>query len=541
MKKTDMSTLKTAEAKENHYSYPGYWGLKNPDKPAIILSSTGESMTHAQLNKRSNQIAHLLRDTGLGRGDHIALLMENHLEYLPIVWASLRAGLYITAINWHLTAEEAAYIVEDCEAKVLFSSVHCANIAAPIAAKHLKRRIMVDKLDSFATNLNNNSAAWENYHSVLLDYSTEPIADESNGQVMLYSSGTTGRPKGVLRPLPATPYWELPAAERPATIAQPYDFNEDTVYLSPAPLYHAAPLSFCREAQARGGTAVIMDRFKPHDALQAIEDYGVTHSQWVPTMFVRMLELPEEERLAYNLSSQKMALHAAAPCPKEIKYKMLDWWGPIIHEYYGGSEGFGSTRIGPKEWLAHPGSVGKITQGETFILDENFNELPTGEQGLIYFKAKRKFQYKGDEQKTADATSPQGYRSFGDVGYIDKDNYLYLTDRKSFMIISGGVNIYPRETEDILQMHPFVADVAVFGIPHPEFGEEVKAAVELKQGYEPSPELEENIIAYCQERLAKFKCPRSIDFEAKLPRLPSGKLRKSDLRQPYWAESNRSN
>lgn len=501
--------------------YPGKWGRETPDHPAVIMAETGETMTHGELDACSNQLAHLFRNSGLTRGDHIAVLMENHLHYIAITWAALRSGLYVTPINWHLTADEAGYIAEDCEAQVLISSALCAGIADQISAPGITRQIMIGAADGLTRD-------WDDYDSVLAGLPKTPIADESMGSTMFYSSGTTGRPKGVLRPLPDTP------AQQPGpNIASPYGFAEDSIYLSPAPLYHASPLSFCREATGKGGTVVVMDKFDAAGALQAIERYKVTHSQWVPTMLIRMLALPEEERLAFDLSSQKIAVHAAAPCPKDVKYQMFDWWGPIIHEFYGGSEGIGVTRIGPEDWLAHPGSVGKVEPGQAFILDDDDNELPAGERGEIFFKPRRVSEYKGDEKKTSSSTSPQGYKTYGDVGYIDEDGFLYLTDRKSFMIISGGVNIYPRETEDVLQAHPAVADCGVFGIPHPDLGEEVKAAVELHADHTSSPALEEQIIAFCLERLAKFKCPRSIDFHEVLPRLPSGKLRKADLRAPY--------
>lgn len=511
--------------------YPGYWGVNTPDKPAVIIAETGQCLTHGELNDRSNQLAQLYRSEGLKRGDHVALLMENHLQYLPIVWAALRSGLYVTAINWHLTPAEAAYIVEDSECSLLISSALCADIVDRIQCDAVRCRLMIGSPDAAM------SQHWEDYETRVSTFATNPIDDESAGQAMLYSSGTTGRPKGVLRPLPDKAPWELPADQAPPNIATPYALDDDTVYLSPAPLYHASPLSFCRETTAKGGTAVVMERFDPLMALQALERYKVTHSQWVPTMFIRMLDLPEEQRAGFDLRSHKVAIHAAAPCPESVKRKMIDWWGPIIHEFYGGSEGFGSTRIGPQEWLERPGSVGQVRSGYVFILDEQGNELPTGERGEIFFKPQKQFEYKGDSIKTANATSQHGYKSYGDVGYLDEDGYLYLTDRKSFMIISGGVNIYPRETEDVLLMHPAVADVAVFGIPHPDFGEEVKAGVELHKNVEACEELEQALIDFCIERLAKFKCPRSIDFHASLPRLPSGKLRKADLRAPYIAAS----
>ena len=506
--------------------YPGHWGKQTPDAPAVIMASTGESISHGELDAASNQLVHLLRASGLERGDHIAVLLENHLHFMTTVWAALRSGLYVTAINWHLTTDEAAYIVENCEARVLISSPHQAALADPIESPHLERRLMFDRPAAYADR-------WEDYATAVHDQPTTPIADEPMGDAMLYSSGTTGRPKGVLRPLADIAFWDL-SAEQQAAIRNPYGFDETTVYLSPAPLYHAAPLAFCRRVQMWGGCIVVMDRFEPTTALEAIERYQVTHSQWVPTMFVRLLDLPDEVKHGHDLSTHRVAIHAAAPCPVEVKQRMMDWWGPIIWEYYAGSEGFGRTGIEPHEWLDHPGSVGLATPDVVFILDEDFNEVPRGETGGIYFKPDLQFVYKGDPEKTAGATSPQGYITYGDVGHIDEDGYLYLTDRKSFMIISGGVNIYPREAEDVLIGHPAILDVGVFGIPHPDLGEEVKAAVELQPGYEASPELEADIIQYCRDRLSTFKCPRSVDFMDELPRLPAGKLRKGDLRRPYW-------
>jgi len=506
--------------------YPGFWGTQTPDAPAVIMAATGESLTHAELDAASNRLAHFLRACGLSRGDHFALLAENHLHYMSVVWAGLRSGLQVTAINWHLSSGEAAYIVEDCEARVLISTAACADIADPIDSPHLERRLMFDRPEALAHR-------WDDYATVVDVHPSDMIADESAGDTMLYSSGTTGRPKGVLRPLAEVPMWDWPP-EQQAAFRNPYGFDEHTVYLSPAPLYHAAPLAFCRRVQWWGGTIVVMDRFDPTAALEAIERHRITHSQWVPTMFIRLLDLPDDVRSAHDLSSHRVAIHAAAPCPVEIKQQMMDWWGPIIWEYYAGSEGFGRTGIPPQEWLEHPGSVGLATPGVVFVLDEAGNEVAPGETGGIYFKPDVEFVYKGDPQKTADAISPQGYITYGDVGHIDADGYLYLTDRKSFMIISGGVNIYPREAEDVLIGHPAILDVGVFGIPHPDLGEEVKAAVELRPGHQASAELEADILRFCRDRLSTFKCPRSVDFMDELPRLPAGKLRKADLRKPYW-------
>ncbi len=506
--------------------YPGHWASVKPDDAAVVMASTGEVVTHAELDAGSNRLAHLLRSYGLRRGDHIALLMENHPRYFEVVWAALRSGVYVTLINWHLTADEAAYIIEDSDAHVLISTEQCLDIARRVDTPRLDHRLLVGDAEP--------PAGWDDYESAIAAMPDHPIDDESAGEALLYSSGTTGRPKGVLKPLPETPLWRLPPEQAGAALPNPYGFDEHTVYLSPAPLYHAAPIAFCRRVHVQGGAVVVMDRFDPTAALEHIERYRITHSQWVPTMFVRLLDLPEETRLGHDLSSHRVAIHAAAPCPVEVKQRMMDWWGPIIHEYYAGSEGIGNTRIGPEEWLANPGSVGLATPGVVFVLDEDDEVVAPGESGLIHFDPIASFEYKGDPDKTAGARSKQGYFTYGDVGYIDANGYLHLTDRKSFMIISGGVNIYPREAEDVLIGHPAVLDVGVFGIPHPDLGEEVKAAVELQPGYEPSEDLAVDLLTYCREHLSGFKCPRSIDFAEALPRLPTGKLRKADLRAPYW-------
>ncbi len=509
------------------WMYPGTWGAQTPNKPAVIMATTGESITYRELDEQSNQLVRLLHDSGLRRGDHIAVLLENHLHFMTTVWAALRSGMYVTAINWHLATDEAAYIVENCEARVLLSSAAQAALADPIDSPHVERRLMFDRPDDVADR-------WEDYATTVSHYPTSAVAKEPMGDAMLYSSGTTGRPKGVLRSLPDVAFWDL-SPKQQAAIPNPYGFGPDTIYLSPAPLYHAAPLAFCRRVHMFGGAIVVMDKFEATAALQAIERYRCTHSQWVPTMFVRLLDLPDEVKAHHDLSTHRVAVHAAAPCPVEVKQQMMEWWGPIIWEYYAGSEGFGRTGIQPQEWLEHPGSVGSADPERVFILDDDGNALPRSETGGIYFKPDVDFVYKGDPEKTAGATSPQGYITYGDVGHIDQDGYLYLTDRKSFMIISGGVNIYPREAEDVLIGHPAILDVGVFGIPHPDLGEEVKAAVELQPGFEPSADLETDIVQFCRDRLSSFKCPRSVDFMAELPRLPAGKLRKGDLRKPYWS------
>jgi long-chain acyl-CoA synthetase len=361
-----------------------------------------------------------------------------------------------------------------------------------------------------------------------------PITDQWLGTAMLYSSGTTGRPKGIVRPLPdAGPDEDLPVAKFLQSL---WLYRDRMMYLSPAPLYHSAPQMAVAMTIRAGGTAVIMEHFDAQAYLALIERHKVTHSQLVPTMFSRLLKLPEEVRSRYDLSSLEVAIHAAAPCPVQVKEQMIDWWGPIIHEYYGATEGLGFTACNTPEWLAHKGTVGRVVLGDIHILDEEMNPSPKGEPGTIWFKTASPFEYFEDEAKTKESRSPDGSMStVGDVGYLDDDGFLHLTDRKTFMIISGGMNIYPQECENLLITHPKVTDAAVFGVPNEDLGEEVKAVVQATPGVVADKALEAELIAFCRANLAHIKCPRSIDFTDKLPRLPTGKLYKRALRDPYWA------
>jgi long-chain acyl-CoA synthetase len=373
------------------------------------------------------------------------------------------------------------------------------------------------------------------YRRVSADCPSTPIADEQLGCAMLYSSGTTGRPKGILRPIADVP---------PATWLPLYQFvnslwcyRNDMVYLSPAPLYHSAPQAAVGLAIRNGATSIIMEKFDPAQYLALVEQYRVTHSQLVPTMFSRMLKLPDDIRLRHDLSSLEFAVHAAAPCPEQVKHAMMQWWGPIVHEYYGATEGLGFTACTPEEWFAHPGTVGRVMLGELHILDEDGRPCAVGESGTVWFKTATPFEYYNDSKRTAEARSADGSMStVGDVGYVDGDGFLYLTDRKTYMIISGGVNIYPQECENLLITHPKVADAAVFGVPNEDLGEEVKAVVQVMPGFTPDEALAAELIAFCQQHLSRQKCPRSIDFEAELPRLPTGKLYKRVLRDRYWGD-----
>ena len=509
--------------------HPHHFAQTKPDYPAYIMAGSGEAVSYKQLNDRSNQIAQLLRARGLKRGDGIAIFMDNNVHFFEICWAALRSGLYYTAISSRLTAPEVDYIIRDCNAKLLFTSDYLQDVAGELL------QLIPDMDGLFMTGTPREG--YENYLTARDAHPAEPIGDESCGVEMLYSSGTTGRPKGVRRPLPDTP---IDTADVVVTmLSMIYGVTEDAIYLSPAPLYHAAPLRYNLAMQMLGGTCIIMENFDPEEALHLIEKHKATHSQWVPTMFVRMLKLPEEIRGKYDVSSMQVAIHAAAPCPIPVKEQMIEWWGPVIYEYYAGSEGNGFTQLNSEEWLQHKGSVGRALNGVLHICDDDGNELPVGEAGTIYFETPGEapsFEYYNDPKKTAESRNPKNknWSTLGDVGRLDEDEYLYLTDRKAFMIISGGVNIYPQETENLLITHPKVADVAVIGVPNEEFGEEVKAVVQPMNWNEADDALAETLIDFCRENLAAIKCPRSVDFDKELPRHPTGKLYKRLVRDRYW-------
>ena len=514
--------------------YPGRYARERPDKPAVIMAGTGESVSYLELDRRSNRLAQLWYAQGLRPGDHVAIFMENHPRYFDVYWAAVRSGLYLTTVNSYLTAEEAAYIVKDCGAAGIVASAKLAEVCAelPDLIPTCPSRLMVDD-DRLGI-----PAGWDDYGEATVRYPPEPLAEQPRGGMMLYSSGTTGRPKGILRPLPGLSVEEMPD-QRFEVLTSIYGIDADSIYLSPAPLYHAAPIGFSGGTQTLGGTVVVLERFDPELALKAIEDYGVNVSQWVPTMFNRMLKLPDEARTRYDLSSHQRAIHAAAPCPVDVKRRMIEWWGPIILEYYAGTEGNGMCAVETEEWLERPGTVGQCLTATIHICGDDGGELAVGEPGTIYFEPPEDadlFEYHGDEKKTLGSRHPVHPRwsTLGDVGYLDDGDYLFLTDRKAFMIISGGVNIYPQEIEDALVVHPKVADAAVIGVPNEDMGEEVKAVVQLMPGFEESPEVTEELMAYARERIAHYKAPKSIDFEERLPRLPTGKLYKRLLRDRYW-------
>jgi long-chain acyl-CoA synthetase len=507
--------------------YTGKQAHLRPLQPAFIMANSGETVTYRELEARCNRLAHLFRNRGLKRLDHYAIFMENNSRYLEACGAGERSGLYFTCVNSYLTAGELAYIVNNSCSRILITSVAKLDIAREALKECPKVELCIVA-----------DGAGESARIVGLEHATTglpktPVADECIGTAMLYSSGTTGRPKGILRPLSEQP----PSQQMPMFdfLQKLWQYREGMIYLSPAPLYHAAPQTAVNLTIRMGGTAVIMERFDPERYLELVQRWGVTHSQLVPTMFSRMLKLPEEVRSRYDLSSLEIAIHAAAPCPRLVKEDMIKWWGPIIHEYYGATEGLGFTACNSGEWLAHRGTVGQVLLGDLHILDENMRPCPTGTAGTVWFKTASAFEYFNDPAKTKEARSPDGSMStVGDVGYVDADGYLYLTDRATFTIISGGVNIYPQECENLLITHPKIADAAVFGVPNPDLGEEVKAVVQPMPGIEPGPDLAEELILFCSESLSCQKVPRSIDFEAELPRLPTGKLYKRLLRDRYW-------
>ena len=511
--------------------YPGHHAITHPDRPAFIMASTGANVSFRDFEARSNQFAHLLRSHGLSNGDHYSIFMGNNDRYLETCAGGERTGMYYTCINSYLKADELAYILNHSESQILVTSAEKQAVVeeALIECPKVRVVLVVGGADAFTSEIA------EDYATAIAPMATEPVENELLGTPMLYSSGTTGRPKGILRPLPEQP----PAETLPvfAFLNQLWHYREDMIYLSPAPLYHSAPQAAVNLTLRNGGTVVIMERFDPLAYLKAIQEYQVTHSQLVPTMFSRMLKLPEEDRNRYDRSSLEIAIHAAAPCPVQVKHDMIKWWGPIIHEYYGATEAVGFTACNSEEWLAHPGTVGKVIMGDLHILDDDMNPLPTGEPGTMWFKTASPFEYFNDQDKTAESSSPDGsMTTVGDVGYLNDDGFLFLTDRKTFMIISGGVNIYPQETEDVLITHPKVYDAAVFGVPNVDLGEEVKALVQPMPGVDGDEALTAELLAFCTESLSKQKVPRSIDFEAELPRLPTGKLYKRQLRDRYWAD-----
>ncbi|OWU83778.1 hypothetical protein ATO6_15140 [Oceanicola sp. 22II-s10i] len=500
---------------------PDHWAGTDPDRPAVIMGSGGARLTYSQLTENSRAFARMFQSLGLKEGDVVAFCVENRPEIIELAWAAERSGLVYAIMSTQLSAEEIAYIVGDSGAKLFVTSDAKSGIAAD-----LKSRLSDDVT---CLMLGKPSPGYASLQSRVDAAADVELEDRSTGYDLLYSSGTTGKPKGIVRDMPKVPFGS------PKLIMDMlrgrFGATADSVYLCPAPLYHAAPLRFVMGMISLGATVVVMPKFDAEEALRLIERHGVTHSQWVPTMFSRMLGLPDEVRAAYDVSSMQVAIHAAAPCPVKVKHRMIEWWGPVIQEYYGSSEGVGICMITSEEWLAHEGSVGRCIRGTIHVLDDDGNALPPRQPGTLWVEGGVPFRYLNAPEKTAESYNDKGWVTVGDVGYLDEDGYLYLTDRKSFMIISGGVNIYPQEIENVLNECPELADAAVFGVPNPDFGEEVKAVVVRRKGATCS---QDDVIDYCRGRIGRIKCPRSVEFVDALPRSDTGKLLKGQLRAQYW-------
>jgi len=506
--------------------HPSVHARSNPDKAAIIVAETGEAISYGELDAASNRAAQLFRSHGLGHEDVVAFMLENTPHYYGLTWGAQRAGLRYVCISSRLTQDETDYILENSGAQILVVSASLGDAAQQLTSP-IKRFAM-----------GGNIAGYDSWEDAVGAMPATPVADERAGVDMLYSSGTTGRPKGVRVPLPEDP--AIDASNSLVMLASAvFQINSDSIYLSPAPLYHAAPLRWSMTIHRLGGTVVLMKKFDPEAALSYIEKYHVNASQWVPTHFVRMLKLPEDVRSRYDTSSLKVAIHAAAPCPVPVKQAMIDWWGPVLFEYYAGSEGNGMTFVSSQDWLTHKGTVGRPILGSVHIMGEdNETELGVGEEGCVFFESENVFEYHGDSEKTASSRNSRGWSTLGDVGKVDEEGFLYLTDRKSFMIITGGVNVYPQEIENHLVTHPAVVDVAVVGGPHEDFGEEVIAVIQPANMADAGDALRDELIAYAREKLSGVKIPRRIDFMETLPRHDTGKLYKRLLRDQYWARTN---
>ncbi|MDO7840772.1 AMP-binding protein [Sphingomonas immobilis] len=510
--------------------HPYRHAIDHPDRPAFVVADTGAVLTYRALDEASNRAAQLFRSLGLRPGDRIGLLLRNGPDFPIAYWGAQRAGLMTAPLSTHLKPEEAAYILKDCNARVLVTGRDVGDSAVALAAAHASGELGVDAVfDVCAPPM----AGAQNWQDALAAQPATPIDDETAGYYLVYSSGTTGRPKGIILPFTPGPIGQLGQTEQ-ASIARLQGFDP-LVTFNGAPLYHAAPLVSMIVTHRAGGTAVVLRKFGAEAALRAIDQWKVKSAQFVPTMFVRMLALPDEVRARYDVTSLEMVVHAAAPCPVDVKRRMMDWFGPIIHEYYSGSEAVGQCYITPEEWLRKPGSVGRAVWGILHICDDSGDEVPTGEDGLVYFESDRPFEYLNDPEKTAKSRHPRHptWIALGDIGHVDADGYLFLTDRKDFMIISGGVNIYPQAAENRLIDHPDVADAAVIGIPDPEYGEGVLGIVQPAPGVEAGPALERRLIDHCRAAISNIACPRTIRFVEELPRLPTGKLAKHELRRRF--------
>ena len=492
-----------------------------PDSIAVVVPTTGQQISYRAMVDKSRQLATVFHSCGLRPGDHVAIFMMNVPEYFEVVWAARRGGYVYTAINWHLTAAEVRYMLENSEAKALIVSGDLADVAEQAARDlpNLTLRLIIGA----------DRPGWNQYAETVAKAGTTRLAPELEGQAMLYSSGTTGRPKGIIHKQVdlSRPFGDVSGD---ILWVNRYGLDSKSVSLTVGPLYHAAPLVSAMAAHRHGGMVVLLPKFDAEETLKAIDKYRVTHIQFVPTMFIRLLRLPEAVRRRYDVGSLRAVAHSAAPCPVEVKRRMIEWFGPVIYEYYSATEAAGHVSIRSGEWLEHPGSVGRVAPGSVAITDESGRELPAGEDGIIWFTNPAvRFTYHDDPEKSASMYNDRDWARMGDLGHLDEDGYLFITGRSDHTIISGGVNIYPQEIENLLIEHPAVDDVAVIGVPDDEFGEAVKAVVTLRDGHAGSSGLEYEIIDWTRERLAHYKCPKSVTFVDSLPRSVAGKMMKHRL------------
>ncbi len=500
--------------------YPGTVARTHPDKVAVVVPGGG-SQTYGELDERSARLAAALRQAGLGPGDTVALVLENRLEWAEAVWAPLRSGMWIAPLNWHLGSDELAYLLQDSKARAVITS-----------AARLR------EFGDVVTGVETVLVLDADYEQSLAAVERQPYDDDRLGARLLYSSGSTGRPKGIRGTMLDTHPAEVPP--RLGGLMEKLGFSADTVFLNAAPCYHAAPFVFTLNSSCLGATTVHLERFDAEAYLAAIAEHRVTHAQLVPTMLVRLLRLPEEVRTRYDLSSLRVLVTSGAPCAPELKTAIEVWLGPVLHEYYGASEGYGVTHVSPQEAAERPGTVGRPVHGTAHITDDEGTEMSPRQIGTVWFGGMPEFRYDGDEEKSRRSRNDRGWATVGDLGYVDEDGFLYLTGRAGHTIISGGVNIYPQEIEDALAAHPAVVDVAVFGLPDVEYGERVTAVVQLDPSAVPGDAMAGELVEHVRGRLARFKAPRQVEFLEELPRLPSGKLNKTALRERYLAPAART-
>jgi long-chain acyl-CoA synthetase len=520
--------LDTLSQQSREIMHPGYFAQHSPHKPAILVGNT--SMTYQVLDSASRRLALFLRHRNITRGDTIAMMVPNTANFFVAAWAAQRSGLYYLPLSTKLNTDEISYALADSGAKALIvDETVVENVR--LALGRLGQSLLSVRL-----MIGGNAADFESFDQAVTSVS-EGELDEVEGSDMLYTSGTTGKPKGVKRPLTFAPLGNDP--RRVERMRSLFLMDADTIFFTPAPVYHAAPLRFCMTVFRLGGTVVLTEKFDAENALTCLETYRVTHSQWVPTMFVRLLQLPEEHSRSFDLSSHRVAIHSGAPCSIALKHRMIDWWGPILHEYYSGTESVGFTHATCEEWLSHPGTVGRPWGCKIHIVGEDTQELVPGEVGTVYFESHVELRYHNDPDKTTKAHHKLGWATMGDIGYVDTDGFLYLTDRRAFTIVSGGVNIYPREIEEILEAHSLVKEVCVFGVPDPEYGEAVQAIIQPTSMKQAGPELARELFAFVRSKLASYKCPKYLDFRDELPHMENGKLNKQQLQSEYRTRTHR--